>query len=105
MSDLLVFYRAQLPSDYRNQLQPVSREGPLRRRDCYGPIGNFKNRGFFSLLSPDPDDPNILHEPHKGSLLRFMKWIKPFDNFSYDIVHILNDNGTNRSFFTHSGRH
>lgn len=44
VSDLLGFYRALIPSDYRSQLRPVSRESALRRWDHYGPIGNFKNR-------------------------------------------------------------
>ncbi|EPK6623488.1 hypothetical protein RKK60_000909 [Enterobacter hormaechei] len=104
VSDLLGFYRALIPSDYRAQLRPVSRESALRRWDHYGPIGNFKNRGFLPLIFPDPNDLNIRHEPYKGPLPRFMRWVTPFDNFSSDIVRILNDNGTYHSFFTHSGR-
>lgn len=99
-SDLLGFYRAILPSDYQSRLHLVSKKEALKRWDYYGPIGNYKNRGFLPLLFPAPDKQCVTGEPYKGRLPAFMTWIHPYTDFSSGKVKVLSDNGTYFSFMS-----
>jgi len=88
VSDLLGFYKAIIPRNYWPELKPVSKEAALRRWDYYGPIGNYKNKGFRPLLFPDPQNKTVSHTPYKSNLPDFMTRIQPFSNFSSDNVRI-----------------
>jgi hypothetical protein len=99
-SDLLGFYRAILPSDYQSRLKLISKQEALKRWDYYGPIGNYKNRGFLPLLFPDPDRQCVTSRPYKGKLPAFMTWVHPYTDFSSGKVKILSNNGTSFSFLS-----
>ncbi|MCX8959441.1 hypothetical protein [Erwinia psidii] len=89
VSDLLGFYSVVRPMNYINMIQPVSKEAALRRWDHYGPIGNFKNKGFKPLLFPDPAIENVPLTPYKANLPGFMTAITPFTDFRSGIVRII----------------
>ena len=99
-SDLLGFYRAILPSDYQSRLRLVSKERALNRWDFYGPIGNYKNKGFLPLLFPDPSDNCAVHKPYKGSLLSFMTWVQPWSDFTSGRVQVISGDGGYYSFLS-----
>ncbi|PWC17055.1 hypothetical protein DDT52_17395 [Brenneria roseae subsp. roseae] len=93
VSDLLGFYRAIHGRNYLYDLKPVSKSESIKRWDHYGPIGNFKNKGFRPLLFPDPSiSPNS--RPYLGELPYFMKSIKPYFDFKSGNVSIANDSDT-----------
>lgn len=98
-SDLLGFYRAILPSNYQSRLRLVSKQEALKRWDFYGPIGNYKNKGFLPLIFPDPDEECVIKEPYQGKLPGFMTWIHPFTNIN-NKVKVITSDGTYYSFMS-----
>lgn len=97
-SDLLGFYKSINGGYLKSQLKLVSKNKALRRWDYYGPVGNYKNKGFQPLLFPDPDNPCIKLEPYKTHLPDFMKRITPYKDFRSDTVRIVKRNGQYFSF-------
>lgn len=93
-SDLLGFYRAILPSNYQSRLKLISKEDALKRWDHYGPIGNYKNKGFLPLLFLDPDKQSVSGKPYKGKSPSFMTWVHPYCDFGSGKVTVLTPNGT-----------
>ncbi|NEG63545.1 hypothetical protein GQQ23_14525 [Pantoea agglomerans] len=91
VSDLLGFYGAVRPMNYITMLQPVSKEAALRRWDHYGPIGDYKNKGYKPLLFPDPAIKNVPLIPYKNNPPDFMTTITPFTDFNSDIVRIIDN--------------
>ncbi|NEG64026.1 hypothetical protein GQQ23_17000 [Pantoea agglomerans] len=80
VSDLLGFYRAVSVQNPFGMLLPVSKEEALKRWDCYGKIGSWKNDTFQPLLFPDPEKfPNS--HPRKGVLPPFMRTVVPYNDF------------------------
>ena len=98
VSDLFGFHRALRPGLYNFELKPVSYDAAIRRWDHYGPIGRYKVRGFKPLIFPDPADPCIKHEPYIAELPQFMRWLRPWDDFSSGIVKVITENGTALSY-------
>lgn len=99
-SDLLGFYRAILPSNYHSRLQLISKQDALKRWDYYGPIGDYKNKGFLPLLFPNPEKQCVSGKPYKGNLPMFMTWIHPFCDLNSGKVKILTNDGTHYSFMS-----
>ncbi|KFC06255.1 hypothetical protein GTGU_02776 [Trabulsiella guamensis ATCC 49490] len=94
VSDLFGFYRAIVPGRYGSHLRPVSYTAATRRWDYYGAVGSYKNRGFYPILFPDPDDPCVMHRPYTSILPHFMTWLRPWNDFTSGIVKAITDNGT-----------
>ena len=99
-SDLLGFYRI-ITGDYlKSQLRLVSKENALKRWDYYGPIGNYKNKGFQPLLFNDPTNPCVKHAPYNGHLPSFMRRVSPYTDYKSDNVRIVAGDGTYLSFYS-----
>jgi len=93
-SDLLGFYKVLTGSYFKSQLKLVSKESALKRWDYYGPIGNYKNKGFQPLLFNDPGIPCVKLTPYNGHIPAFMRRISPWSDFKSENARIVTRDGT-----------
>lgn len=92
VSDLLGFYRAVSIQNPFGMLRPVSKSEALKRWDCYGKIGAWKNETFRPLIFPDPEKvPNA--RPRLGQLPNFMQTIQPYNDWKSGNVTIATMDG------------